>query len=747
MPAMAPAPPMTLADAHQRALDQLSAYGLEVDTLDCTGKVQRCRHRDDKPRRKDGWYVAVEHPTSTGAYLVVGAYGWWKDPNSPYRLRAALAGLPEHDRQALDRARKAADKRAKLARDALAQEAAVRANRLWVKLKDEGTSQYLWRKKVSAYGVRFARGSVVVPMRTTPGGELVSVQWIGGDGTKRFLTGTAKQGAFHLIGEPEKSKVLFVAEGYATAASVHMATGQPCAVAFDAGNLRPAATNLRKAYPRHRLVFAGDDDHATTGNPGRSKAMEAADALGGVAVFPRFAGTPGTDWNDLHVAEGKDVVRDQLRDALRRDRDREQPPPAPPGGSGPSDFAFDLAVLLRDYVLIYGTETVFDSRVGRILTLGGLRAAAGSSLVKIWQEHPARRLVQADGVVFDPSCKVDPTRTVNLFRGWPMRPEPGRCERLIELLGYLCGEDHAIFEWVLRWAAYPLQHPGAKMRSAVIMHGPEGTGKNTFWGAVRDIYGEYAAQIGQMELESQFNGWASRKLFVIGNEVVSRQELYHHRGRLKSLITEPEWMINEKMLPVRMESNCANFVFFSNVVQPATPDPDDRRYMVVWTPPALDETFYREVGAELRQGGVAALYAYLLELDLGDFNEHTKPLMTMAKQELIEASEESWSRFQKQWAAGELEWPYIPCRTQDAYRAYRRWCDQRGERSPAREAVFSPALAKRLPRKVAWILEGTRKVSARLFVPNEWQPGPDMNQQAALGAAVEAFNRVLNDSM
>jgi len=743
---MTEGPVLTRSEAHQRALDQMNQYGLEVDAIECTGVVQRVRHRDDKPKRKDGWYVASEHVTSDGATLVVGAYGWWKDAGSPYRLRMAVAGLAQHDRQALERARRAADKRAKLAREEVAREAAQRASRLWPKLKDEGTSQYLWRKKVAAYGVRFARGSVVVPMRTTPGAELVGMQWIAADGSKRFITGTAKKGAYHLLGDPGKGNVMFIAEGYATAASVHMATAMPVACAFDAGNLLPVAANLRRMYPRHRLVFAGDDDHGTGGNPGRTKAEEAADLMRAMAVFPVFSGEErGTDWNDLHVLEGREAVREQLREALRRAK-AESPPP-PPQGPGAPDFAFDLSVLLREYVLIYGTETIFDARVGRILTLGGLRAAAGASLVKSWQEHPDRRLVQDDGVVFDPGGAANPAKTVNLFRGWPMRPKEGRCDRLLELLGYLCNEDAAVFEWVLRWAAYPLQHPGAKMRSAVIMHGPEGTGKNTFWGAIRQIYGEYSAQIGQVEIESQFNGWASRKLFVVCNEVVSRQELYHHKGRLKSMITDPDWMINEKMLPVRMEANHANFVFFSNVIQPATPDPDDRRYMVIWTPPALTETFYHEVGAEMANGGVAALYAHLLALDLGDFSEHTKPLSTAAKQELIEASEESWSRFAKQWQAGELEVPWLPCRTMDAYRAYRRWCDQRGERAPAREAVFSAALAKRIPRRVAWMLEGSRSVSARLFIPDDWQADAGMSQQAALGRAVERFRQGLEEPM
>jgi putative DNA primase/helicase len=88
---------------------------------------------------------------------------------------------------------------------------------------------------------------------------------------------------------------------------------------------------------------------------------------------------------------------------------------------------------------------------------------------------------------------------------------------------------------VLKWCAYQVQHVGAKMKTAIVMHGPEGTGKNLFWGAMQDIFGRYAALITQAELEDKHNTWLSAKLFLIANEVVTRAEMSHHVGRLKNL--------------------------------------------------------------------------------------------------------------------------------------------------------------------------------------------------------------------
>ncbi|MNZ90615.1 DNA primase TraC [compost metagenome] len=195
--------------------------------------------------------------------------------------------------------------------------------------RTEGASDYLQRKRVAGHGVRYferlvvleiddqaercqvwvgtdaqrwlgmvpkprpahlsmmvlRKGYMAVPLRDAAG-RLWSLQSINGQGTKLFPRYGRKQGCFHLIGEPVGASVLAVAEGYATAASVHEATGWPVAMAFDAGNLLPVGRALRELHPEVALVFAGDDDPTQPGNPGRTKAEAAAAALDAVAAFP-----------------------------------------------------------------------------------------------------------------------------------------------------------------------------------------------------------------------------------------------------------------------------------------------------------------------------------------------------------------------------------------------------------------------------------------------------------------------------
>jgi len=220
-------------------------------------------------------------------------------------------------------ARQKADKdREQAAHDHAASEAAL----LWQAASETPpTISYATKKGVRPYGLRFAPdGVLLVPMRDAAG-RLQNLQRIlpnkPATGTdKLFLRGGKKSGMFHLLGDPAAASVLLVAEGYATAASVHQATGRPCAVAFDAGNLPHVAKALHQAHPAALIVICGDDDTDTevrTGtNPGRLKAAAAARAVGGLAVFPEPLPAGGSDLNDLHAAAGLDAVRLLIESAI-----------------------------------------------------------------------------------------------------------------------------------------------------------------------------------------------------------------------------------------------------------------------------------------------------------------------------------------------------------------------------------------------------------------------------------------------
>lgn len=211
--------------------------------------------------------------------------------------------------------------------EAAHEKAASEAAAQWGEASETGESAYLTRKGIQPYGVRFAGGGwLLVPVRDAAG-KLCNLQRIAPDkptdgGTdKLFLKDGRKSGLWHLIGTATNAGaapgVLLVAEGYATAASLHEATGRPVAVAFDAGNLAHVAKALRTLYPAALLVVCGDDDvqtFACTGNnPGRDKATAAARAVRGLAVFPDGLPDGGSDFNDLHQHHGGAVGLEAVR--------------------------------------------------------------------------------------------------------------------------------------------------------------------------------------------------------------------------------------------------------------------------------------------------------------------------------------------------------------------------------------------------------------------------------------------------
>lgn len=222
-------------------------------------------------------------------------------------------------------------------------DAAGRASDTWLKALDTGVSPYLVRKGIDcAEGARHSRDWLVVPMMRYDmplPNQLRGVQIIKPSGEKRFTAGMAKtepcpgapdqapRGVCCALGDlPADSQfkgVLMIAEGYATAATVRMATGRrvPVLAAFDCHGLAPAARTLLALYPSAKLAFLADDDYLTDGNPGVKAAKACAATFKGAQwiapVWPHGVKREGgTDFNDLHLSAGLAVVKRQIEPML-----------------------------------------------------------------------------------------------------------------------------------------------------------------------------------------------------------------------------------------------------------------------------------------------------------------------------------------------------------------------------------------------------------------------------------------------
>lgn len=372
--------------------------------------------------------------------------------------------------------------------------------------------------------------------------------------------------------------------------------------------------------------------------------------------------------------------------------------------------------LCSRFALVYGSDTAWDRVELMLVRIPAMRLAFGKTAVNLWLSRPApaRCMVRPSDLVFEPGQDVGGEQ-INMFAGLDLQPQActeDDVRPMLDLLRHLCVETlidgvadpvAAAMHWILCWQAVPLQRLGVKMQTACVMHGAQGTGKNLYWDAWRDLFGSYGITVGQTELEDKYNGWVSRKLAVLGDEVVSRQEMYHNKNRLKLIVTqEAKFAIRGMFMETRWESNHANVVFLSNENTPLVLEDRDRRNMVIYTPLEAETALYQSVRDFLAADGLAKWMHYLQHYPLGDFHAHTKPPMTKAKEALIEASWRPPARFAHEWLEGYIELPVRVCSAEQLYRAFRRWCDQTGAKWPADQPVFTTEVNR-------WVRERVRR--------------------------------------
>jgi phage/plasmid primase-like uncharacterized protein/RecA-family ATPase len=280
------------------------------------GEVHRFPSNGD-PSDDAGWYVFHQDDVPAGAYgdWRTGIHRTWSARNVDH-----LTGAERH---ACQQRLKQLEQQRTEEKNRRHTEVAAKAAEIFGNAPPAPPNHpYLVLKGISQNGARLYRGSLSIAGRSMNGAlivplvdvnqKLCSLEFITDDGSKFFLSGGRKQGCFHTIGDPTKStETIGVGEGFATGASVHEATGQPVAIAFDAGNLKSVAEALHAKYPHARILILGDND---LNEVGQTKAREAAQAVNGSVVIPSSA---GADWNDVHKQDGMAAVRTAIQQAAQ----------------------------------------------------------------------------------------------------------------------------------------------------------------------------------------------------------------------------------------------------------------------------------------------------------------------------------------------------------------------------------------------------------------------------------------------
>lgn len=186
------------------------------------------------------------------------------------------------------------------------------------------THPYLSGKLLSINGCNGLRvdadGWLIVPVMID--NEIVSLQRIAPDGTKRFWSGASVKAGCFII-QPAKFQMTALCEGLATGLAVYQAVPEcRVIVAFDCGNMEAVAKRLEISG---LALVAADNDYKTLAkigkNPGIEHGTVAAELIGCGIAWPQ--GIEGTDfadqWKELltttREANDNAIQREKIRDS------------------------------------------------------------------------------------------------------------------------------------------------------------------------------------------------------------------------------------------------------------------------------------------------------------------------------------------------------------------------------------------------------------------------------------------------
>lgn len=262
-----------------------------------------------------------------------------------------------------------------------------------------------------------------------------------------------------------------------------------------------------------------------------------------------------------------------------------------------------------------------------------------------WSKSKERR--EHLGLTFEPGRGLIVGDRVNTWRRWAVEPQAGDIRPWNDLLDFLFGAGTPERRWVEQWIAYPIQHPGAKLSTAVVIwSAAQGVGKSLLGETVSHLYGEHGRKITSNELHDKFNSWADRTLFVLGEENAGLDRRAD-ADRLKDLITGGTMHVERKYVERVQQRNMMNFMFTSNHPDAFHLEINDRRFGVfaIDGKPREPQFYGRIVAWRDSVLGAAALMHHLLHVDLTGFDPKGHAPATKAKLEMIEQSKTETERF------------------------------------------------------------------------------------------------------
>ena len=242
-------------------------------------------------------------------------------------------------------------------------------------------------------------------------------------------------------------------------------------------------------------------------------------------------------------------------------------------------------------------------------------------LGKYWLEHPKR--TQYLEMRFLPNQPKVVDGYLNLWQGWAHDPAPGDWSLMRDhVFNILAGGNEEYAQYIIKWAAWTVQHPDEPAEVALVFKGGKGCGKGFFGRTMKMLFGQHGMQIhSSAHLVGKFNAHLRDCCLLFADEAFLAGDK-KAEGALKGLITEPELPIERKGKDVTMARNLLHIIMASNEDWVIPASADERRYAVfdVSNDRVGDTQYFNDLFEQLAKGGFCAMLYDLLHMDLGSWH-------------------------------------------------------------------------------------------------------------------------------
>ena len=247
-----------------------------------------------------------------------------------------------------------------------------------------------------------------------------------------------------------------------------------------------------------------------------------------------------------------------------------------------------------------------------------------------WLKH--RLAAHYHEVDFDPSLPPGHNETVwNIWRGFAVNPKPGDWGKLkAHIHDNICGGNQDYNNWMLNWMALGVQLPSLVIGTAPVLKGLPGTGKGVLANAYGHIWKPHFVSITKDDhVSGRFNQHLEGRRFVYVDEAIFGGDR-KNAGVIKTMLTEPQIMIERKGVDPIWLDNHMIFMVTSNERSVVPADIGDRRWQVfeVSDEKREDKLYLSEIMKQMKADGYEAMLHELLELDISEGPDPRKTIRT-----------------------------------------------------------------------------------------------------------------------